>query len=373
MIESLAVENYRSFESYRIDRLATVNLLVGRNNCGKTSLLEAVEFLALGGAVEMLVRTAIRRNEMVGVANPEFYRGREFHPDITHFFRHHILGCESEFAIEGIGAGQFRVLINCDAAQRSDATQRKLFNEQEITSSGWLLEVYRNGEDTPVSVLPVFPDGTLEVREARSYVQRRSLPLGRRGGAAVEFITTASLDSSALSDLWNQIIRAKQEQFVVGALTLIEESIDSIQFLTETGGGTAGILIGTTDSDSEADRRVPLGSFGEGMKRLLALAMALARTTNGILLVDEIDTGLHHSVLPDMWKLVIETAIRNNVQVFATTHSLDCLRGLDAVCQDRPDFAGEVLVHKLDRNLDFAVTLDAADFQMAIEQELEVR
>ena len=57
MIESLAVENYRSFESYRIDRLATVNLLVGRNNCGKTSLLEAVEFAASDDSVVGLVRT----------------------------------------------------------------------------------------------------------------------------------------------------------------------------------------------------------------------------------------------------------------------------------------------------------------------------
>ena len=366
MIESLAVENYRSFESYRIDRLATVNLLVGRNNCGKTSLLEAVEFLALDGAVEMLVRTAIRRNEMVGAEDSD-YRGRDYLPDITHFFRNHILGCESEFTIEGIGTGQFRVLINCDG------NQRKLFNDREIPSSGWMLEVYRKGEDTPVSTLPIFPDGTLAGREVRTWIRRRSLTTGRRSGPSVEFITTASLDSAALGDLWNQIIRAKQEPFVVDALKLIEGKIDSVQFLTDTGGGTAGILVGTTESDSEADRRIPLGSFGEGMKRLLALAMALARTTNGILLIDEIDTGLHYSVLPDMWKLVIETAIRNNVQVFATTHSLDCLRGLDAVCQDRPDFAGEVLVHKLDRNLDFAVTLDAADFQMAIEQELEVR
>lgn len=365
MIESLAVENYRSFESYRIDRLATVNLLVGRNNCGKTSLLEAVEFAASDDSVVSLVRTAIRRNEIVAAFGEDALTTGDYLPEMSHFFHGHVAGHESEFVIDAGAAGRFRVGVYHSAKMENGVRVVGLPH-----GSHGEMQVHRDEGEFPVSAAALFPDNSVADRDVVRFARRRTV---HTASPPVEFITTSSLDVPTLNFLWNQIIRASQEQQVVDALRLVDNRIDSVQFLMDAGAGTASILLGTCDNESANSRRVPLGSFGEGMKRLLALALALARTTNGILLIDEIDTGLHHSVLPDMWKLVIETAIRNNVQVFATTHSLDCLRGLDAVCQDRPDFASEVLVHKLDRNLDFAVTLDAADFQMAIEQELEVR
>ena len=366
MIESLAVENYRSFESYRIDRLATVNLLVGRNNCGKTSLLEAVDFVANKGGIGSLVRTAIRRNEIVAAFDEDAYSTRAYLPVMTHFFHGHVTGHDCSFVVDGGSSGMFRANILRSADSHNG-------HGHLIRGSNGELEVYDVRGDFAVAEVLLFPDDSIADREAVRFARRRSPIAAPAGSLPTEFVATSSLDDPTMNLLWNQIIRSRQEGQVIDALKLIDHGIDSVQFLTETGGGASRILVGSPGGLFRDDLRVPLGSFGEGMKRLLALAMALARTSDGVLLIDEIDTGLHYSVLPDMWKLVIETAIRNNVQVFATTHSLDCLRGLDAVCQDRPDFAGEVLVHKLDRNLDFAVTLDAADFQLAIEQELEVR
>ena len=366
MIESLAVENYRSFESYRIDRLATVNLLVGRNNCGKTSLLEAVDFVAAKGSLASLVRTAIRRNEMVAAFDEDALTPHEYLPEMSHFFHGHAAGHESQFVIDAATSGSFCVSIFKISMGENTAGRPQGSNGE--------MQVRRDENKFPVSAVLLFPDNSVAERGVVRFARRRSTNSASPELAPVEFITTSSsLDILTLSHLWNQIIRASQEQQVVDALQLVDSAIESVQFLTEAGAGAASILLGTSDRVSTDSRRVPLGSYGDGMKHLLALSMALARTSDGVLLIDEIDTGLHYSVLTDVWKLVIETAIRNNVQVFATTHSLDCLRGLDAVCQDRPDFAGEVLVHKLDRSLDFAVTLDAADFQMAIEQELEVR
>ena len=109
------------------------------------------------------------------------------------------------------------------------------------------------------------------------------------------------------------------------------------------------------------------------MQRLLALSIYLASVKGGILLVDEIDTGLHYSVLADMWKLVIATAIKNDIQVFATTHSLDCLRGLNEACERNPEFASEVSTQTIDRNLDSSIAGDANDLRAALDLGIEVR
>ena len=109
------------------------------------------------------------------------------------------------------------------------------------------------------------------------------------------------------------------------------------------------------------------------MRRLLALSLSLIRTEQGILLVDEIDTGLHWTVMEEMWRLVVETARRSSVQVFATTHSYDCIRGLASLVESRPDLAGDVSIQKIERSLKEAVRFDAKDIRAAVEQNVELR
>ena len=111
--------------------------------------------------------------------------------------------------------------------------------------------------------------------------------------------------------------------------------------------------------------RVPLDSFGEGMRRLLALSLSLSDCTDGLLLVDEIDTGLHWTVMEDLWQLVIGAARDRNVQVFATTHSYDCVKGFASLLEREPELAEEVSLQKLERRLDEAVALRGEQLPIA--------
>ena len=118
---------------------------------------------------------------------------------------------------------------------------------------------------------------------------------------------------------------------------------------------------------------MPLGSHGDGMRRLLALSLSLIKTTNGILLIDEIDTGLHWTTMEEMWRLIVNTARKSNVQVFTTTHSYDCIRGLASLVESSTELASEISVQKVDRSLARAVTLDAENIRIAVAQDIEVR
>lgn len=187
------------------------------------------------------------------------------------------------------------------------------------------------------------------------------------------FVPPDSLDRGQLITMWDSIIIDGEEGDVVRAMQILEPDLASIAFLSAERSSPSdprgGVVVGFR---GEPQRR-PLGSYGEGMRRLLTLAVALARTKNGVLLIDEVDTGLHYSILGDVWSLIVETAVRNNVQVFLTTHSLDCLRALGWFCGARPDLAAEVSVQKIERRLDEAVALDASQIQIAVEQDIEVR
>jgi len=143
--------------------------------------------------------------------------------------------------------------------------------------------------------------------------------------------------------------------------------LDSIHFLT--GGRRNGILVGHRNVKT----RFPVGSYGDGMRRLLAISLALVSTKDGCLLIDEIDTGLHWTVMEDMWRLVVEAAQHSNVQVFATTHSLDCVRGLGTLTRSRPDLAKLVAIQKVHQSLKQAVCVPGEEIPIAMEQDIEVR
>ncbi len=78
------------------------------------------------------------------------------------------------------------------------------------------------------------------------------------------------------------------------------------------------------------------------MGRLLGVALALVNASDGVLLIDEIESGLHYTVQADMWRLIFRVAHRLNVQVFATTHSWDCIEAFQKAALE--DVAEEGLI-----------------------------
>ena len=113
------------------------------------------------------------------------------------------------------------------------------------------------------------------------------------------------------------------------------------------------------------------GSLGQGLS--VGLGMALACAKDGILLVDEIENGIHWSALPEVWKFVVKVAKRLNVQVFATTHSNDCLRAFHVGTKDDAEMAG-VAVRIEKRNGEFGVEIfDENRLAVIAKEAIEIR
>lgn len=371
MLNSIELEDYRGFRQYRVSGLSRVNLLVGKNNCGKTSVLEAVHLLASGGDPWVLIRTAMQRGEVIFVGEDRERYRRSASPDISHFFRGHKFGPDARFSIsthDGLGALTVRVVNVADLEE-----QASLFQDAESARSG--LAIRFEGAEHPFARrFPAFPlteEGTISPDLLRRYA-----PASTRdpdATTAVQFITPDSLEPPSMSEMWDRVIIDGRESEVIGAMRILEPGLTNIFFLSGEGphrhAGRAGILVAFEGTR----RRDPLGSYGEGMRRLLALSLSLIRAEGGVLLVDEIDTGLHYSIMGDMWRLVVQAAKQADVQVFATTHSLDCVKGLAWLCENHPDLQREISLQKIDCELKEAVSLDAEQVVLAVSQDLEVR
>lgn len=368
MLKNIKVAAYRGFRELNVEGLNRVNLFVGQNNSGKTSILEAAQVIASEGNFGVLLRSLRRRGEIV--AANELERSVEEY-DVCHLFHGHKVKSGSGFKLEGFNGKA--VSVRCEvvpAPQDNEEGQMPIFEFDEGAQLALSLKV---GGAPPVTV-PLSPFGGIPV----DMLRRR---LGVSGGLAVlagdtteaspiRVVPTEGLETRSMSVLWDAVALTPDEPKVIEALQIIEPSIEKIAFLgREAVRSAGGIVVKFKDSDS----RLPIGSLGDGVKRLLCLSLSVIRATRGYLMVDEIDTGLHHSVMEDMWRMVITTATRLNVQVFATTHSQDCINSLGLLHQIDPKLAAEVSVHRLERGLPHSVRYGPDEISTATRQEIEVR
>ena len=365
MIGRLELENYRGFDNYKLEGLKRVNLLVGRNNCGKTSILEAVLMLVSGGDRDVLFEIARSRGEL---EKPLTASNGIVHLSIPHFFANRKLHFDEFLSIRSDSLGNLRIAIR-EYSQSLKTPESLTSFESPLVAH--IVREFPGSEKPSGFTLPLNREGSTPINVA--FYRPSKNGNGKATSVHAQFIATDSLDSAVMGRLWNEVVRDGMEGDCVSALQMLDSRTTSVAFLlqgpSQIEDRSGGILLGMEGSRS----RIPLGSFGEGMRRMLALSLAMATCKDGILLVDEIDTGLHYSVMGKMWKLVIETAKRLNIQVFATTHSLDCLRSLAGTLERNPELDSEVSLQKIERSIDHSVHVEGEEFQFAVEHDMEVR
>ena len=320
MIRTLRLENYRSFKEYELRDLARVNLLVGPNDCGKTSVLEAVELLASRGDPRVLVESMRRRGEFHvtpdGRGIPQYPVNRQFHG--------HAISPGSQLSISSDDSlGRVRI----DVVEGWPDDSRELPDAPGAGLPPLALRIGRGNGERENLKYPLTRDGSLAWDPSAPGRPPHSRELA---APPAHFVTAESLRTPEMPGLWNQGLVEGPESF-----------------------GNA--------------------SHGSGMRRLSAVSESLARAAGGLLLIDEIDTGLHWTVMEEMWKLVVETAMESSVQVFATTHSLDCIIGLASLLRDRPDLAEAVSIQKIERRLDHGVSFGPRDIIIAAGLRIELR
>lgn len=364
MLESSTITGFRGLKRLRLHGLQRVNLIVGRNNCGKTSVLEALEILAGAGRPAVLLRGPRRRRE-IGAEQTDERRREEL--DLRHLFHGHELAPGVRFSVEGMTRGQ-RSDVVCEvvAAPPRDDDQPSLFTEpgDGLDSAGRLeanLGLRITSADYPAGV--VLPFNRMSAAE----VGRAFVPT--KGSPPVQFLPTEGIEPQVLRQMWDGIVLTEEESRVVEVLQILDTNIERIAFTGRDAGRGVAVLLKLRDGQA----RTPLGSVGDGVRRLFNIAVMLARSAGGVLLIDEIDTGLHYSALESLWRVVTGAAQRLDVQVFATTHSGDCVRALAYLSEHEPNIAREAALFRLEEGASDAVRYAADELAIAARHHIEVR
>ena len=370
MLTTTEIRNYRTFSALALDRLCRVNLFVGPNNTGKTALLEAMDLLVRSQDSRTVEAVLAERGELRTGTN-----GAQdaVELDFSGLF-HGRAPIPGGMKISGVLDGQpisFCAGVHFAGDDRAVETREALreidprFIELRATGKGepWRLSASSTRVPESLGLLAASQSGLLTIpSRVPSSSRLRDRRLLRMG--------LSRLPPSFVYELWDSVVLTEDEERVVASLRLIDEDIEKATVLGAPGKETSRAFVKLRGFPE----RAPLASLGEGVGRLFELALALSSLeSGGILLVDEIDTGLHHRVLESLWAFILEETRRRNLQIAATTHSLDCLRAL-ASCIDRQSSSqDDVCVQRLDPNQAKATFFSAEELQVAVQQELEIR
>lgn len=357
LLNSLEIKNFRAFRHLQIERLGRVNLIVGKNNVGKTCLLEALWLYASRGEPTVMQQLLASRNELALFADHEskisavkylFYGRDNVEPpkaklieigedksDETFFLSANAINEKvielikedvqnaREIQKNAIGqAAEYGLSLPPDAnlssrLNRMLSANRRIKSEKVFSNPyNLILATKSNGYARLIA-----PD----FKQANLNDTATEIP--------VQFIPIEGVGLMRVAEWWDKTYLTDLEDDVLAALKIIEPTITRI---------------GLVPSQQQPSQRLPmvrlsreaapilLSSLGQGMNALFALALALVNAKNGFLLIDEVENGIYHGIQPKLWHFILKMAVRLNVQVFATTHSRDSLEGFyEALREDK--------------------------------------
>ena len=363
MLKSLKIENFRCFPSFEMQHLGRLNLIVGSNNSGKSSILEAIQLLSSQFNLELLRDAMIGRGEYI--SNEERNDGsvrritREL--DIRHLFHGREINVGSKFSISGDSLNKTQAIF----VSIENTAQPNLFEDIEDIRD-LALSIDYSGQGKENIKLPLLPEESLSLDYVRR-IRKDSTVISK-----TQLIKSSSMQPEEMVNLFNKLVLTSEEDFVIDALRTIDHKIERIA-PSEVKYRDPSSRVGFRVRLSDSDKPIPIGSMGDGIWRMLGIALAIVNAKNGVLLIDEIDTGLHFTVMSDMWKMLWETAKRLNVQIFATTHSSDCWQSLADIANAENPSEDGITIHRIEKGKPNSIVFTERQIAIAAERHIEVR
>jgi predicted ATPase len=369
MIESLHIAGFKLFRDLTLPKLGRMNLFVGENNTGKSCLLEAIGIYAGRNPVADILQAASLRSQEplrpweVDGWNEEGTAVR--HPVFDLFHR--------ERSAEG--------------AKLSPILIEEIGDPNSLHVSFRWHDIVPNEEGLRRYV-PVLPghvtvdhlEFALPVSRGLNQVAlitRRQLPLRPRlldseripseGALVVVHLTANGFSDEKEASLWDSLVQGPGQKQVLNWMRMLDPRIEALDYIAGRLRTRVALL------KVEDENRIPLNSMGDGLRRMFHVGLAMATASKGILLIDEFENGLHWRVQRELWAALARAAQEFDVQIFATTHSRDCIGGF--VSASKESGIEDAKLYRLEREGDeiYAVDLALINVEDALELNGEVR
>jgi energy-coupling factor transporter ATP-binding protein EcfA2 len=314
MLENLKIEVFRGIKDLSISSLGQINLVVGDNNCGKTSVLEAIQLLRASGdgSLANIYKIAKQRENMFGLNTNSIYENFMcMFPKRADCSEIGVCACIGSTQVTyHITGKESKILID---SNELDKYARRLF---EASGEGIETDVF---------------DGLIEygnddiVQKENIHVNRYS----RVSGTAVSSkdqirIVYVSPFEHLRGNTISLIVKNEgYKEICLKALQLFDPDIEDMMiFRSDVGDRPVEYL------KHKKLGNMPLSTYGDGIKKVLVLSNAVAAADGGILLIDEIETAIHKKYYDDIFRFIVKACKTFHVQAFITTHSIEAIDGL---------------------------------------------
>lgn len=348
MLKSLEIKNFRMLEDFHVPKLGRVNLIVGKNNSGKSTVLEALRIFAGNAHFSLLEQIASSHDEKlyfsaielddVDATAPfsDFFSGRRY-PDsddiaiqIGEAKSDNILQVQHGYYIE------FQEEYKEDSGEITYRIRRKRVLKSQLDELA--------GDDTLNHALFIQKgDRSTMLRIDASSSRLRAPTFEIMKATPCSTIPTQFIEIDELADEWDKIALTDDQEIVKDALRIISSEFEDITFIRKEGNyrtGKKSLDRSAKVKLSNISRPVPLNSLGDGMLRILQLILKTFPAKGGFLLIDEFENGLHYSVQEKIWELLFDLAEKLDIQIFATTHSWDCIESFSKVAVKKQEIDG---------------------------------
>lgn len=349
MFRRIDIENFRGIRKAGISDLSRINIFFGKNNCGKSSVLES--FFLITGQSNPVLPVTVNAMRGMGKFSEQSMMVDFYGADILNQI--HIItdGDECrELTIEMIQSDSHDVVLKELSPGQSDTAMRHY----------GLKSTYKlDGNETQYHS---------EVVISKDNDENGKIGIDKRYKETLfsQFIPSSYLQDT-MADKLARVIKNKREDEILEVLRIVEPRLRDIQLVGQEIMADVGL-----------SKRLPINVLGDGIRKILCIILAVYNCANGALIIDEIDNGLHYSVMKNMWRTVIASAKTYNVQLFVSTHNLDLLKGLSEYLgetgteDDRPLISAYKLIRKADDEI-VSLHYDYDNLSYSIQQEIEMR
>ena len=354
--QALTIENFRGIAKLEIADLRRVNLLVGRNNCGKTSILEAI-FLLSGMASPHLSLNIHSFRDLILTEDEDFafmFRNLDFSIPIR--LRGGIEACERTLTVTPIygshplrngGMPAVSQMISVSTAP----TISTALNHRIVEGINYDFVI--NGDKKH--------HGEIHIEGEKTKI---FIPGDYKEDLTCSFLHPKSANMVDDKQMENLLIQKRLHSVI----TILKEIVPMVQDIRMGARSMVYVDIG-------AERLVPLNVMGDGMRKILTFLAAAESMKNGLLLIDEIENGLHYSSQSIAWKALFAACKEYNVQIIVTTHSYECVQAFSKTYDAFDPEGDDICLFRIEREGEThrAIGYDAEVLRAGLEKGFELR
>ena len=280
-VKKISLENFKCFKKLEFDGFKRVNLIGGQNNVGKTSFMEGVN-LSVYSEDALKLHTNIR----------QMIKSRQNNDiDIDFFYN------DEDIINIKTNNKNVKIIYIKDPSKENRMITTPYFN-LIVGYSEFELNIYD------------FCNDRIIIKDD------------------YHFIHSFRADEEYIASLYGQLTNLGKEDYIDNSLKIFDESIIGIRQIFNNDKVILKLKL------KDREKPVLLSSFGEGINRYIAIICAIWASKDGYLFIDEIENGIHYTNYPKLWKLIFEISKEANCQVFAATHSKECIEAFNKENKD---------------------------------------